>query len=399
MNKQFIDLGFNHKELEEKLVSIGLWNTPEKRKRHGYVLSPCGYLVSRRQQEELDSLAKSTYKALQVLEEVLCKIGRNTPRTQEEREIYSIANRSKCGLAVPGEFAPSIPPILKVDLVQTPEGHFKIAEVDAYNPRGLAFMALLDATLPEGAPSYPGIFRLAQMLGTDSITYLFSEKERYYEPVFKIWANLMKEAGIEMKIIRESELASGQELPGDRLFVIPDSLNYNIRLREDIIQRIRDGEIQVFFPPKAYLGSKGFMPFLRELPDMHRFIPNTQLVSKKHRDELHLNPGKEYVLKRLVSSGLKGVLFSDLDPAEFSAELERQKKAKRASWILQEQVPQEPLSLKVFDDEGNVVVKDYYLRITAQTTADGILGLDITGRTDRKVHGAPDCIQIPAVLE
>lgn len=66
--------------------------------------------------------------------------------------------------------------------------------------------------------------------------------------------------------------------------------------------------------------------------------------------------------------------------------------------ILQKQVPQVGVPIAVFGDDGARVVQDYYLRIIAYVTADGILDVEVTGRPDRKVHGAPDCIQIPTIF-
>ena len=61
-------------------------------------------------------------------------------------------------------------------------------------------------------------------------------------------------------------------------------------------------------------------------------------------------------------------------------------------------IEQRSYPIKIFSEKG-MEIKNYYLRITAQITRDGILGLDITGRPDKLVHGAPDCIQLPAILE
>ncbi len=38
-----------------------------------------------------------------------------------------------------------------------------------------------------------------------------------------------------------------------------------------------------------------------------------------------------------------------------------------------------------------------FLRLTMYAKYDGIAGMKMTGRQDKLVHGAPDCVQLPVV--
>ena len=227
---------------------------------------------------------------------------------------------------------------------------------------------------------------------------IVSEYERYYETAFNIFARSLERLGISLLVLREQDLDTPLALYGRGILLIPDTLNQNPLLRDWLVDKYREGNLQTFFPPVAYLGSKGFLPYLREYQGMDEFIPRTILVGRKKEFPAGMELGGTLVLKASVSSGLKHVLFSDLDKNIFEAALEKARALKNPSWILQEQVPQESVPIVVFDDRGNREVKEYYLRVTAYVAANGIVDVEVTGRTDRKVHGAPDCIQLPVIL-
>lgn len=410
LNKQFCTLDITKTQLEKHLAEVGYWGSPFLRKRNQFMLSPCGYLASEEQQQELDVIGKTIYASLGSVAERIFQLAKDTPRNREDQELLGITTRGSKKLLSPNEtFDAEIPPIIKVDMVQDANGNYFVVEVDAYNPRGLGFNALLNSIAlldPSGNKVCKTIEALSQMLTkfnpNKKLFYLVSEHERYYAPSFTMLQMALLNLGIEMILVREAECQSPKEFiaklkdeANGSLFMIPESLN-NKALKDALLESYKSGEIKLFFPPKAYLGSKLLLPYLSELPGVNGFIPPTSLVSKNHGlNQIKLN--KQLVLKAGQSSGMKGVLFSDLNKEDFSAQLKQEEGKKRASWVLQKHVPQESLSLKVFGEEGTTF-QDYYLRVIAQFSADGLLGLDITGRPDRMVHGAPDCVMLPAVL-
>ena len=103
------------------------------------------------------------------------------------------------------------------------------------------------------------------------------------------------------------------------------------------------------------------------------------------------------ILKGVVSSGMKQIIFSDREPGRFLEMLAQAGNYKAPAWILQQQVQPVPLPVLVFDETGARIEEKHYLRVTAYITADGVLGVDVTGRKNPMVHGAKDCIQIPVV--
>jgi hypothetical protein len=406
--EQTYDTMIERSDLEAYLVNCGYWGNDELRRRHAYVLSPAVFHLTHLQERDLDRLAKCTYAAVKKLNNRLITVAQpGHHQTHEEGGFVKLGNNASRSLLQPRDKEERIPPVIKVDLIQNAKGQFFIAEVDVYNPRGFGYAALLEESLHPGFGPfrYHGIVGLLDLFtqneaGEDIEWHiLVSEFERYYETSFRILARSFLKYDKRIRILREEDIAEKRAcLSGTPagLLAIPESLNTHPKVREEMLSLYREQKLRTLYPPVAYLGSKAFLPFLRTCEGMAEFLPPTVLVGKK-RENVLPNPEIPWVLKAAVSSGMKGVFFSDLD-SEFAFTLDKARSQKNTSWILQEQVPQAPLPITVFNDDGSKVVKDYFLRITAYVSEDGIIDAEVTGRQDRKVHGAPDCIQLPVVL-
>lgn len=410
LDKQFCSLKISQQQLETYLEKTGYWGTPYLRERNQFVMSPCAYYVSTAQQNELAVIGKEIYAALGRIAQQIYSISVKKPRNRDEQELIGIATRSSKKLLTPEDTVDSsIPPVIKVDMVQDLNGNYFVVEVDAYNPRGLGFNALLDGKAllsHKECKTYGTIAVLAQLIlqfnSAGTVTYIVSEHERYYEPSFQILQQELGKFGVDMVLVRERDCKDAAKVIDQItcrtkgcVFMIPESLE-DPELRSALLSGYKDHSLQFFFPPKAYLGSKLLLPYMNSHKQVNGFIPSTVLMSKYHDIE-KMNFNGEMVLKAGQSSGMKGVLFSDLNPEEFKKCFAEESKKKRPSWVLQRHVSQKSLSLEVFD-RGNTRFQDYYLRIIAQFSANGVIGLDITGRPDRMVHGAPDCVMIPAIL-
>lgn len=412
----FVDLGLARRDLESYLVHAGYWGSEEARRRYGYVLSPSALVLSKTQQQDLERLAVSTHTAVRTLNNRLCDIGAQvSPSTHEDALLLRLGNAATRGLLKPSAGVRAVPPVIKVDLVMDPDGRFHIAEVDTYNPRGLGFVTLLEESirleLEQGVHGrlfkrYPGTGGVAQVMRDtapkEKWYLLVSEFERFYQASFQIFANVLQSRyGLSVTLLREEELARGtSDIPqGAQLLAIPDTLNTYPAQRDHLLSRYRSGGLSTLFPPVAYVGSKAFLPYLRTCEGMEEFIPASALVGKKCRSQEQLvDVTKPLVLKATVSSGMKGVYFSDLDPEKYASTLASARTLRNPSWILQEQVHQKSSSVVVFDEDGERVVRDYFLRVTAYVSEQGIVDVEVTGRPDRKVHGAPDCIMVPVLL-
>ncbi|MGB4076804.1 MAG: hypothetical protein WBK28_03825 [Minisyncoccia bacterium] len=397
----FVDLGITRTDLESYLATCGYWSDETRRTRYAYELSPSAYVLSSLQRTLLERLAHTTYKAVEMLAIRLATIGlKKSPSTHEEGRLMNLARGGARHLLRPYDGISAIPPVIKVDLMQGADGGFYIAEVDVYNPRGLGFIALLEGSVP---PMYyskrlPGMDGLAKLLlQNPQFSILISEFERFYEPSYQIFADMMNaHYGASIRVVRELRFDADEH--NERLLIIPDTLDKAPALRELLMERYHAGTLKTLFPPTAYLGSKAFLPWLAAEPGMDEFMPTTTLVGKGCKDPFTRIPReKPTVLKAAVSSGLKHVFFSDLD-RDFAPALQRASDQKNPSWILQEQVKQAPCTVTVFDREGNRERRAYYLRVTAYIACTGLIDVEVTGRPDPKVHGAPDCIMVPVIL-
>lgn len=407
-NIQTFDSQVSREEIESRFVECGYWGSEELRRRHACVLSPSVYQLAPVQERDLERLAVRTYAAVKRLNDELIDLATGGKHlTKSEAQFLRLANNGSRSLLRPLDEERRIPPVIKVDLIQNSAGDYFIAEVDVYNPRGFGYAALLEESFASRLWPfrYPGLAGLIELFdaakGADEIEWhvVISEFERYYETPFRVLAQSFKKRDRRLHLVREEDLALGRTslagaLPG--ILAIPESLNKHPRLRDELLSAYREKKLRALYPPVAYLGSKAFLPYLRSCEGMEEFIPSTVLIGKGYENKLP-SPEKAAVLKAAVSSGMKGVFFSDLD-REFGEALESACDQKNSSWILQEQVPQEPMPVTVFESDGTRVVQDYYLRITAYITERGVLDAQITGRPDRKVHGAPDCIQLPVTI-
>jgi len=404
-----LDLGGDRDSLDSYLVRCGYWNTPEKRRRHAYTLSPSAYVLTSREHGDLLRIAIRTHAAIRSLASHLCVFAQNAVHlSNEDAAFLKLASVATRGLLRPHEGA-DVPPVMKLDLVRDARGSFKLVEADVYNPRGFGYAALLAESVPHRYRDRPfqGIPVLSEMLkdrSTASWHVLVSEYERYYETAFRILADSLSSLNVSTRIIREESLAHGDNplavADGGiaNLFAIPESLFRRPLARDALLARYREGSLRTLYPPVAYLGSKAFLPFLRSCEGMEDIIPRSALVGKRFSPRALIADGRPLVLKAAVSSGMKDVFFSDLDESGFRVALEAGSTSKTAGFVLQEQVPQEPVPIVVFDESGRRTTQNYYLRITVYAMSGGVLDAEVTGRPDRKVHGAPDCIQLPIIF-
>lgn len=405
---QTLDTGITRADLDTYLVESGYWGNAERRRRHAYVLSPSAYLLSLKQKGDIHRLARSTYAAVRKLNDRLVTLARpGTHLSHEDAAFVKLGTMASRALLRPVDGESRIPPVIKVDIIQNSEGRYFIAEVDVYNPRGFGYAALLEESLPPTLMTsrFPGIAGLLEIFEASQHKdvewhVLVSEFERYYGTAFEVLARSFGKRGTTLRIVSEEDVARGRVRfsgTSTAMLAIPESLHAYPKTRDYLLDLYRAKTLHTLYPPLAYLGSKAFLPYLRGCVGMEEFIPPTVLVGEKHKNALP-NPDSPAVLKAAVSSGMKGVFFSDLDSVEFLSTLERVRKSKNTSWILQEQVPQESVPVTVFTSEGKRTVGDYFLRITAYVSEHGVVDAEVTGRPDRKVHGAPDCIQLPVIL-
>lgn len=136
---------------------------------------------------------------------------------------------------------------------------------------------------------------------------------------------------------------------------------------------------------------------------VRQYIPETYLAGKaalQTEDIRKLALKKHYVLKESVSSGMKGVFFSD-EP-DFQDVLQKVQ-ASNMNWVLQEEVSNKPQTFSWFcgDNRNTPEIKtadDWFMRVTVQYVNRKVGDVVVTARRNRAVHGAPDCLQLGTMI-
>ncbi len=396
-----VDMGLSNKSLKQYLIDIGYWKG-ELRQKNAYVLSPSAYALRAPEKSELNKLSIAAWNALEKLGLRITELANQKSPSRADAQFVKMARGASCSLWSPELIGAQVSPVVKIDLVQGIDGRYYIAEIDAYNPRGFGYLGYLDDTISrEFDRSGGGMYLLASLMHgeKESTSWLIvvSEFERFYEPVYRVFANQLAQYGLTVQVIRENALAENPALLTSdvRVFCISETFHRSPQVRALLLEHTKKSPS--FYPPRAYLGSKGWLPYLAQDAALALYLPHTIAVDRT-TDLQGVFGNQPFVLKASVSSGMKKVVFSDECAPASEKALAEARQTKLPSWIAQKAVQQKAQAVVVFDEAGNRLTRDYYFRITAYASKFGCLGIEITGRPDRKVHGAPDCIQIPAVL-
>lgn len=410
-----------------------LWDSG-RTQSHGFTLSPSVYEISQKKRTELEELGEA-------LHDCLSGIGRIaaiacSPPLSHGATWGMIAKVVRTGVPVhyhdimllrPG----STPSICKVDLLEAENGELRIAEIDGHNKHGLGYSTLaarMRRALMPTAAAFPGVASLIakEVLrrGEKSVILLYADQERFYSPEFRILQAEVATHGIDMPVVREQDvcvekgrmIANGAGDLSARLFVDLPFLYHHGTLSSLFAERYRNGEIDFLIPPKPFLGSKAVLALLRNSGDdeeleailrshirqssldvLRRFTPNTFLVGKRMNGALAqlTSSGKRFVMKESISSGMKGTVFQDDDT--FTSVLERASGSFYRA-ILQEEVANRPRTFLSFAADGSVREDTWYTRVTVHYAVRRVADVTVTARTDKKVHGAPDCLQLGSVI-
>jgi hypothetical protein len=227
--------------------------------------------------------------------------------------------------------------------------------------------------------------------------------------------------GITISLV--SELQFNFKVYDDNsMFVVLPHMNKNSVLGKELGKRYLARSISFLIPPKPYLGSKSVLALLRneeqdqtiesvlraniptkDLEYVRAFIPPTFLVGASRRKRLQLDGWKEalaangyrYVLKQSIASGMKGVHFSD-DPTFQRAMQEAE--SSQGFYVLQREVHQLDREFSYYAKPDILEKAIWHTRVTAHIIGETLADIVVTARQDKRVHGAPDCIQIGTTL-
>lgn len=414
--------------IQKVVRESGLWYGVGSTQRQ-FLLSPSIYEITDARRRELDALGTALMDCLSGFGRILAIA--EQPRLTNNRAWGMIARALRAG--VPASYHklqilhPSAAPgICKVDLMETMDGTYRIAEIDGHNKHGLGYSTLARRIRLAVAPAssgFPGIATLVaeemRRRGKTSVTLLCADQERFYLPEFEILRAELARYGITMTVIQESAVkivASGMQVNGasveDNVFVDLPFLHHNHALEEHLMARYQSGDAEFLIPPKPFLSSKVVMGILRndeqnadveailrsQIPGtslelLRRYVPQTRLVHARIREEewIRYCVDKRLVLKEVISSGMKGTSFSE-DPV-FASALRRAARA-YYHFVLQEEVINNPKTFLYFDETGKAQSDTWYMRVTVHYVMRQTADVTVTARRDKRVHGARDCLQI-----
>lgn len=427
-----------YEQVRQVVLESGLWDDGRELS-HGFILSPSVYVVPQAKRNELQEIGFALYDCLAGLGDLMadaCHTRNNG------NHLYGMITRI-LRTGIPAIYhdlmvlhPDRVPSICKVDIMESDDGNFFIAEIDGHNKHGLGYSILgariRDAVVMPQNHRFPGVAAIiAQEVkhrGEDSIILLYADQERFYLPEFRILESELARLGVELTVVAESDtqiehghLVARGDKEKHKLFVDFPFLYHNQELDARMAELYKNNEIDFLIPPKPFLGSKAVLALLRnDLDDstledillsyicpkslelLRRYIPETYLVRKRSRDPkvteaywVECCGGKKFVLKESISSGMKGTAF--MDDANFNAIMARACSS-YYRFILQQEVTNRARNFQYFGDKGELKSGDWFVRVTVHYVVGGIADIIVTARRDKKVHGALDCLQLGSII-
>lgn len=411
--------------IRQIVIDSGLWQG-EREDSHRFILSPEVYSLSDYELTQLKTLGRSLYAVMQGLSRI---VGKSEDQKVAKGRIWDIIRRvSSVGIPrshrrVQTRFPDDYPVIFKVDLLRS-GGKFWVVEFDGVNTHGFGYTVLLnrirDSLISKQARRLRGtVPTIAEYMHSHYAAmplFLFvSSNSRFYEPYYRIMTKELLGRGLwttfsgEWMEDHEKMLASWHKLALQFPIFRTDS-----PLQFILAERYAERQLSFLIPPKTFMGSKSVMALLKNelldreleailteeiddamLESFRSFIPATYLVYPDGQNVLpNFLRGRFWVMKRAISSGSKGTAFitPDMVTSRFLAN------EAPYQTILQEELPNDPLMLTYYGEEGEFKVDTWFARFTAHYHFGELVDMDITARRDKLVHGAKDCLMFSATL-
>lgn len=415
--------------LTDIVTASGLWQGTRKAS-HGFLLSPDVFRLNSKDASALEALAVALHTCMGGLGRIAALA--SMPRIATGTTWGMIARLTNIGVPkyyqdIQHLFPGRVPVVCKVDLLEAQDGQFLIAEIDGHNKHGLGYSELAAqcrrAVNQEG-DTFPGVVtaleRELSRRGTDRLTVLYADQERFYLPELEVLQAAFAERGVTLTIVGENDLQvvggallmQGQRFSPRLLLDLP-FLFHNSDLRDWLVEQTRNGCIDFLISPKPFLGSKAMLALLRNerqdpeleailrafiagdcLDRVRQAIPVTHLVGGRGSLPLLTSTSPQFVLKESISSGMKGTLF--MENERFSEEF-RAALSSPYRFILQAEVANRARRYQAYMN-GKLVSADWFQRITMHIIGRRIADIVVTARQDKSVHGAPDCLQLGTII-
>lgn len=414
-----------YQSLTHLVKNTGVWDGEQSR-THFFLLSPDAYSPSRRQIKNLNRLGESLNACLIGIGNMATDLFKYSKSNNPA--LTTIIHSLKGGIPKTYHdimllYPNKIPKICKVDIIESIEGDYKIAEIDGHNKHGMGYSLLSQKiknfTNPKSL-SIPNIaFTIAEEIknrNKKSFTLLYGTQEIFYLPEFLILKKSLAEEKITMNIVCEDDKEVIKKIEKEKLLLDFPFLHRNTKLNIYLQERYTNNSIEFLIPPKPFMGSKSLLAILRNdtkdlllehllnkyikkesLNTIRKFIPETFLITKSLKKSVLREQIKneKFVLKNVISSGAKGIFF----PKDKDYE-----KAYTDAWktnyqyVLQKEVTNKPFQFNYFNEIGQHQKDIWFIRITMYYTNGKIGGAKVAARKNKLVHGARDCLQLGIIL-
>ncbi len=412
-------------KVEQIVLDSGLWDAG-RRSTHGFILSPSVFQISKARGQEFEKIGVALHECLAGMGRII-HIAAN-PQLAHNKTWRMLSRVSRVGIPKIYHEIQLLKPskvlaICKVDFMEDVFGKLYIAEIDGHNKHGLGYSTLgarIRQVVAPDAEAFSGVAAsLAKVIqkktsGNNKLTLLYSDQERFYLPEFKILQDDLAKNGMTMSIIVESAFDFSRQ--GKGLFLDFPFCHSGPSFEQKIANAYQEEKIDFLIPPKPFLGSKAMLALLRNdenneeletilrsqipinsLELLRSYIPETYLITKGISPNFWTNlcDGRPFVLKAVISSGMKGTEFSD--DMKFT-DLLQKASSSYYLYIMQREITNRPQLLRYFGENGDCLEDNWFARITTHYSLRQVADIIVTARRDKKVHGALDCLQISATV-
>lgn len=405
-----------HNVLSNIIKESGYWDNHIE--DHSFLISPDVYILSTSDQSQINNIGR-------FLPTVLHGVDRLMHEVSPAHNINAIINSGipQVYQRIQREHL-QIPEIVKIDLIKDVDGCFWIMEVDSINKHGWGLTMLINKLRDVIAPNEHVLPSIAKILGqailesgfyNNAVSLISASHEHFYLPEFKILARELHAFGIPITILEEPiSFKDVTALSIDFPFLFRSSKEEVM----DIAKAYCSFKNGFLLPPKPFLGSKAIMSLVinREeqnevqeivrtyisdyaLAGLSRYIPPTFLVNKRKGSGcsywLEYAQGNRCVLKACLSSGARQVYFPESGDYW---NMVQKACGSNYMYVLQHEIKPKLHRIRYFNHLGDVVEEEMHCRFTAYFSLSDLVDLRVVARSDMRVHGSPDAVQMGVII-
>ena len=193
----------NFKDLVDYHLENRYWSSANDT-RYGYVLCPHPFRLDENHIAQLKEIGIAVADYIRGMKKLFTYASQYQGSHRIASTIYQICEQGSGGMPLLSP-AGNVP-ITKVDCMIDTLGNIRIAEIDAYNPRGLSYVLFLRDIFPEAKNPFCGITdTLANCIGNKELIWVYANRERYYLTAFAQMQRIMRKYNINMHLYTDVE--------------------------------------------------------------------------------------------------------------------------------------------------------------------------------------------------